>query len=487
MMAASSNRRTVALSFLLCFTFGDICAGTPYIFRGKLKGGFLGTPRHSSNVEPPPEKWLRYFVNDTFFNSTNPDAPVFLMIGGEGKANSLWMTTGTWIKYAQDFGALCLMLEHRYYGKSHPTVDMGVKHMVYLNSEQALADLAYFRSNMTNVLGLQKRKWIAFGGSYPGSLAAWFRLKYPHLVDGAVATSGPVFAKINFLEYLEVVQDALETTVPGCTEAIQTAVRGVEVNIPQSVGRALLKDIFMLCDEIDERNKNDIANLFSTLAGNFENIVQYNNDNREFEGVADANITIDTVCGMMVNETLGAPMLRYAAVNNLLLKVHNETCQDFKYDKFIKEQQNVTWPEEGGVGERPWMYQTCTEFGWYQSSDYVHHPFGHRFPINFWTQQCVDVFGPNFNMELLQRAVSRTNDDYGGFGIKVTKVVFPNGSIDPWHRMGIVERPGDESHAIFIKGTAHCANMYPASESDPKELVEAREQIKNLIAEWLTE
>lgn len=41
--------------------------------------------------------------------------------------------------------------------------------------------------------------------------------------------------------------------------------------------------IYRLCDDIDPTNKNDVANLYSELAANFEGIVQYNKDNRGFE------------------------------------------------------------------------------------------------------------------------------------------------------------------------------------------------------------
>lgn len=75
---------------------------------------------------------------------------------------------------------------------------MSTKNLKYLSSEQALADLAYFIEAKKKELKLSHNKWIVFGGSYPGSLAAWFRLKYPHLAHGAVASSAPLFAKINF-------------------------------------------------------------------------------------------------------------------------------------------------------------------------------------------------------------------------------------------------------------------------------------------------
>lgn len=80
---------------------------------------------------------------------------------------------------------------------------MSIKNLQYLSSSQALADLANFITAMNDKYKLRKGvKWIAFGGSYPGSLAAWLRLKYPHMIHAAVSSSGPLLAKVNFMGIL---------------------------------------------------------------------------------------------------------------------------------------------------------------------------------------------------------------------------------------------------------------------------------------------
>lgn len=48
----------------------------------------------------------------------------------------------------------------------------------YLSSRQALADLAHFHAYAVARWGLlATNKWISWGGSYPGMMAGWFRLK----------------------------------------------------------------------------------------------------------------------------------------------------------------------------------------------------------------------------------------------------------------------------------------------------------------------
>ena len=95
----------------------------------------------------------------------------------------------------------------------------------------------------------------------------------------------------------------------------------------------------------------------------------------------------------------------------------------------------------------------------------------------------------NISSDSVTTSVAATNAYYGGKDIpkNVTNIVFPNGSIDPWHALGITESISDSLVALFIKGTAHCANMYPPRDTDLPELNVARELISQLISLWLSE
>ena len=77
--------------------------------------------------------------------------------------------------------------------------DASTENLKYLSSRQALADLANFISTQKIAPNLTKNGRSE--GKKKGSLAAWFRLKYPHLAYGAVASSAPLLAKMNFKGY----------------------------------------------------------------------------------------------------------------------------------------------------------------------------------------------------------------------------------------------------------------------------------------------
>ncbi|CAK9833310.1 Putative serine protease K12H4.7 [Anthophora retusa] len=468
--------------------------------RGRSKHGNLGVPILSKEHELPKEQWItqfldhftptdahtwqqRYFVNGEYYKK---GGPAFLMISGEASANAKWMMEGQWIEYAKQFGALCFQVEHRFYGKSHPTADLSVKNLVYLTSQQALADLAYFVEIMNTAYKLPNdTKWIAFGGSYAGSLAAWLRSKYPHLVHGAISASGPLLAEIDFQEYFIVVENALEEYSKACVNAIMKANEQFNIMLHHPIGQQEINKKFLLCDPIDSgfTKRNDISNLYETIASNFAGIVQYNKDNRN--NTAVANMTIDKACDILTNEKLGMAIDRLAILSNKILNASKEKCLDYRYSKMVHKLRNVTWTSEEAEGGRQWMYQTCTEFGFFQTSTARPKLFSETFPVDFFVQQCTDVFGPRYSIHLLKSAVSRTNILYGALNLKVTNVVFVHGSVDPWHVLGITKSSNLQMPAIYINGTAHCANMYPPSENDLPELKAARVKIGHLINQWL--
>lgn len=471
---------------------------SPLTLALRFRQGLQDPPK--TGVEPPKEMWFnqsldhfkpgdsrtwlqRYWINWEHYKT---GGPVLIMIGGEGEANPVWMNTGAWKDYASSVNGAMMLLEHRYYGKSHPTQDLSVKNLNWLTSQQALADIASFITSINQQHNI-KGRWIALGGSYPGSLAAWARLKYPHLIHGSVSTSGPLKAKADFYEYLEVVTDALDKARPDCSATLHDALKKVQVMTHKRSNWGSITNMFNLCTPFNGNALVDITNLFETLVGNFEGIVQYNKDNRDFEGAKWTNITIDTLCSMMDDNQLGSSLDRLKAVNDLSLKMSEEKCLDHTYKSMVSELQEVSWDSTGAAGGRQWTYQTCTEFGWYQSSDSPKLNLGKLIPVRFFEYMCTDIFGPKFDIDLINKGVEDTNTYYGGLDIEVTNTVFVHGTTDPWHRMGITKTNKSGMEAILIPGTAHCANMYPPSPRDPPALVAARKRIGELISEWVSD
>ena len=128
--------------------------------------------------------------------------------------------------------------------------------------------------------------------------------------------------------------------------------------------------------------------------------------------------------------------------------------------------------------------QKCTKFGYFKTTDSVKQLFEHFLSLEW----CELIFNISSDLELLHLSFAATNAYYGGKDIpkNVTNIVFPNGSIDPWHALGVTESISESLIAIFIKGTAHCANMYPPRDNDPPALTAAREKITQQIGLWLS-
>ncbi|XP_062136950.1 thymus-specific serine protease-like [Drosophila sulfurigaster albostrigata] len=449
-------------------------------FRRSLDSKDLWFKQRLDNFAPEDTRtWLqRYYVNDQYYRNDS-QAPVFLMIGGEGEASKKRMHKGAWIHYAKHFGALCIQLEHRYYGKSHPTSNLSTRNLAYLSSEQALADLSNFVIAMKGKYKLaDTQKWIAFGGSYAGSLAAWAREKYPNLIYGAISSSAPLMAQVDFQQFYMLVKDSLGSYNPQCVKAVSDSFIKLRNQLRDQSKLRKLDAQFKTCTPLKDSIQNplDIANFFYKLADHFASVVQYN----------PILIPIANICDFMVDDSIDTLVTRLGAINNFLLKKSNKTCLDYKYDKMISDTKNVSWDSENAIeGTRQWHYQTCTEFGFYQTSANKLDLFSVRFDVDFFIRQCMDVFSNRMDSNYLDQVVGRTNKYYGALKPETTQVLYVHGSIDPWRALGLYVSANPLTPTIYIEDTSHCADMYEPSRRDPPQLKEARKRILNYLTTLL--
>eukprot|EP00050_Salpingoeca_kvevrii_P017699 m.67439 g.67439 ORF g.67439 m.67439 type:complete len:617 (-) comp7680_c0_seq1:23-1873(-) len=126
--------------------------------------------------------------------ATGPSPPILFYAGNESPVEEYVNNTGLMYDLAAKLEAFVVFAEHRFFGESIPHV-AGVENcMAFVSSAQALADYAMLVPELKARNNLTESKVVVFGGSYGGMLAAWMRMKYPNVVDGAISASAPIWA-----------------------------------------------------------------------------------------------------------------------------------------------------------------------------------------------------------------------------------------------------------------------------------------------------
>ncbi len=229
-------------------------------------------------------KGYKQYYKSQHSQSKNKDTFAFLCVGGEGPSLTKHVLvdsvhcTGDMIELASKLfkekhaNVHLFALEHRYYGNSYPAFFDGSSavsndNLVYLSSRQALMDVANFVQIVKDQYALNDNvKFITFGGSYPGMMAGWSRLKFPHLIYGSVSNSAPVQVVLDFHEYNEVVAASLKNPMVGGSDECYEIVRNGHEEIISMLekdtdeDRKTVADKFNICDGpevlLDKKNVN---------------------------------------------------------------------------------------------------------------------------------------------------------------------------------------------------------------------------------------
>ena len=392
----------------------------------------------------------RYFVDSQY--ATDTHSPVFLIICGE------WNCAGTGSysfveSMAKTFKGHLVALEHRFYGESLPTNNLTSENLKTLTLNSAIKDLATFQRAMMKTRGLNG-KWVAAGGSYAGTLAAFYRLKHPELVAGALASSAPVLMKNDFFEYDAHIAKVVNKT--SCGDKVREAVKLIEEKLQTPAGAKEVKTLFKATELT---NDNDFLYVVADMLAA---AVQYGRD-KVFCGALTSNA--DLVQG-------------YAKGGLAVLSAMGAT--PFDISLAVAEREVVTSSDN----MRQWLWQSCREFGWFQVANGAGYETSRSSRIDL-----------AYHEEICQRLYKRPMVSDGALNAKwylplfspeTSKIIFSNGSNDPWLTLSVVdggERSNENFDLFMMEGAAHCDDLklfsnYPS-------VLAAHVKMEKIIGEWI--
>lgn len=407
-------------------------------------------------------------MNSKYWGGASSNSPIIAYLGAEEPIDNSPESMGFLNENAASFKALLVYIEHRYYGKSVPfgSRDEALQNastIGYFNSAQALADYASVIIHIKKTLNAPKSPVIVVGASYGGMLASWFRLKYPHITIGALASSAPILYFDDITpqnSYYDIVSKNFREASLTCFQTIQRSWSEIDRAGYQPNGMNFLSQRFNTCRPLtsSQELKSYLQSLFTVAA-------QYNDPARN---------PVSVICGGIDRGSYGS---------DVLSKIYSGLVA-LRGDGICFVNPPSTTVSETAEG---WGWQTCSEIvfpiGIGSNSIFPTRPFNLNNFINSCKQRYDVSPRPHW-----------VTTYYGGHSIKLilnkfgSNIIFYNGLRDPYSSGGVLEDLSDSLVAIQAADGSHCLDLVPQNlTSDPKWLVDLRNKEVSIIKGWIAQ
>lgn len=423
----------------------------------------------------------RYLINSDHWGGASTKSPIFVYTGNEGFIEWFAENAGFMFDIAPQFKALLVFIEHRFYGHSMPFGSQRAAYsnsstLGFLSSAQALADFGKLITDLKKNLSAEESPVVVFGGSYGGMLAAWFRLKYPHIAIGAVASSAPILDFDNITSptsYDNTVSEDFRSESENCFQVIKGSWNVIDNMTSTPKGLKSLRKALRICES---NSDNDIA----------ENLVGWFRSAYSHAAMTDYPVAANFVqplpaypvkhmCKAIDNPSGSTNLLNrlYGAANVYYNYTGSSSCFDLR-------------PSDPHGGAAGWDFQTCTEMVMPSADDPKTSMFpGWTYDYEVFADFCESTYG-------VQPRPHWITTLYGGHHIKrvlknfASNIIFYNGLRDPWSRAGgVLDDINESVVAIVAKEGAHHVDLRFATKEDPQWLKDIRAKEISIIKMWL--
>ncbi|CAD6336069.1 unnamed protein product [Miscanthus lutarioriparius] len=405
----------------------------------------------------------KYLVNDTFWRRPaaggggggDGAGPLFVYTGNEGDIEWFATNTGFMFDIAPKFNALLVFIEHRFYGESKPFGNDSYKSaetLGYLTSTQALADFAILIRSLKKNLFAEAAPVVVFGGSYGGMLASWFRLKYPHVTIGAVASSAPIL-QFDYItpwsSFYDGVSQDFKSESLNCFSVIKGTWDVLDERGSTDKGLLDLSKLFRACKTV--KYAYSIRNWLWT-AFSYTAMVDYPTPANFLENLPA--YPVKEMCKIIDGFPAGADILEkaFAAASLYYNYTGDQTC-------------NKIEDGDDPHGLDGWQWQACTEMimPMTVSNESMFPPSS--FSYDERSDECFESWGVRPRPHWI-------TTEYGGYKIdKVLKRVLKNIS------SSII--------ALVTEKGAHHLDFRSSTKGDPDWVIEQRRQEVDIIQGWI--